>query len=175
MSSSFLIAARWDGSTFVPLIRFRNLCDENYVVGEIYNLEPIEQRSMKSHSHFFASLTDAWRNLRDDVALRYPTVEHLRAAALIHEGFAQSRDIVASSKAEANRIAAFVKPMNEYAVVTVKECVVTIWTARSQSMKAMGKEDFQRSKTAVLEYVSTLIGTSRDELEKQNGDHHGSA
>lgn len=169
------IMARWDGGTLVPLLRFKRLCDDNLVIGELYTIEPIEQRSMKSHSHFFASLADAWRNLRDEEAMRYPTIEHLRRFALIHEGFAQSREIVASSKAEAHRIAAFVKPMDEYAVVTIKELVVTIWTARSQSLKAMGKADFQKSKTAVLEYVSTLIGTSREELEKQNGDRHGSA
>jgi hypothetical protein len=165
MSSSFLIAARWDGATFVPLIRFRNLCDENYVVGEIYSLEPLEQRSMKSHSHYFAALTEMWRSLPDDVAIRFPTVESLRKWALIHEGFADSKEIVATSKAEAQRIAAFTRGLNDHAVVSVREHVVRVFTAKSQSLKAMGAQDFKRSKDSVLEYVASMIGVKKEEAK----------
>jgi len=38
---------------------------------------------------------------------------------------------------EAQRIAAFIKPMDTYAMVIVNECVVTVYTAKSQSLKAM--------------------------------------
>ena len=71
------------------------------------------------------------------------------------------RSIVASSKAEALRVAAFIRPVDEFAVVTVIEAVVTIYTAKSQNMRAMGKKGFRASADAVLDFVSAMIGTSR--------------
>ena len=74
---------------------------------------------------------------------------------------AANSEFVASSKAEATRLAAFLRPIDDYAVVSVDHCVVTVWTAQSQSMKAMGKEAFQESKTKVLDYVGSLLGIER--------------
>jgi hypothetical protein len=157
------IYAEWTGEAFMPPTRFRKALDASLVVGERYKLEIIEERSAKSHAHYFAQLHDIWMSLPDHEAERFPTVDHLRAYALIREGFRETRDIVASSKAEAQRIAAFVRPMDEYAVVIVKDCVVRVATARSQSMRAMGKSDFQRSKDAVLSYAASLIGVKAEE------------
>ena len=63
-------------------------------------------------------------------------------------------------------MAAFVKPMDEFAIVTVSEAVVNVWTAKSQSVKAMGKKDFQASKDAVMAILAEMIGTARAALEK---------
>jgi hypothetical protein len=62
------------------------------------------------------------------------------------------------------RLAAFIRPTDEYAIVDVKESVVTVWTAQSQSMKAMGKEAFGKSKVAVLEFAAGMIGTTPEAL-----------
>lgn len=156
------IYATWDGEALAPLPRFRKSCDASLVVGERYKLEVVEERSAKSHAHYFAALHDLWLNLPDHEAERFPTAEHLRAYALIREGFRETRDIVASSKAEAQRIAAFVRPMDDYAVVIVRDCVVRVATAQSQSCKAMGKVDFQRSKDAVLAFASSLVGAKQE-------------
>jgi hypothetical protein len=72
----------------------------------------------------------------------FPTAEVLRKKMLIRAGYADERSIVCASKAEAQRVAAFVKPMDEYAVVTVREAVVRVYTAQSQSIKAMGAKPF---------------------------------
>ena len=86
-------------------------------------------------------------------------------------GYADERSIVCSSKAEAQRVAAFIRPMDSFALVTVHElsALVRVYTAQSQSMKAMGKRQFQESKTAVLDYVAGLIGTSAEALAKNAG------
>ncbi len=76
---------------------------------------------------------------------------------------------VASSKAEAARIAAFLRPVEDTAVVRVKDAVVIRWTAKSQSMRAMGKDDFQRSKDAVLAVIDELIGTAPGTLSREAG------
>lgn len=148
----------WDGECMTPKSEhWAKMADKDYVVGQTYHLVPIEDRSHKSHAHYFAAVGEAWKNLPDRFLTQFPTAEHLRLWALIRAGFANQRQIVASSKAEAQRIAAFLRPVNEYAIITASECVVTEWTAQSQSLKAMGKTAFQKSKDAVLQVVSDLI------------------
>ncbi len=146
------------------LSRHQRLADDQFTVGETYTLEVVEERSAASHSHFFAALNEAWSNLPDDLAQRFQTVEHLRKYALIKAGYFDERSIVCASKAEASRVAAFIKPMDGYAIVATSEATVRVFTAKSQSMRAMGKETFQDSKTKVLEIVADMIGKSRAQL-----------
>ena len=115
--------------------------------------------------HYFACIHQAWLNLPEEMADQFPTEEHLRAYALIKTGYCDSNTLVCSSKAEAQRTAAFLKPIDSFAVVTVKDNVVIRYSAQSQSMRAMNRDDFQRSKEAVLDIISAMTKTSRKELE----------
>lgn len=157
--------ARWDGERMEPLARFKKACDAGLVVGELYKVDCIEDRSAKSHSHYFARVHELWLNLPEGEAERWPTAEHLRKWALIKTGFCDERSIACSSKAEAQRLAAFVKPMDDFAVVAVSQAAVKVWTAKSQKKSAMGADDFQRSKTAVLELLESIVGLGRAEGE----------
>jgi hypothetical protein len=151
----------WNGENFTPAgSHWARLADKHFVVGQVYPLEVREDRSQKSHSHYFASINEAWQNLPEDVAERFPTSEHLRKFALIKAGYADERSIVCASKAEAQRIAAFVRPLDDFAIVAAREAVVCVWTAKSQSVRAMGRQDFQRSKDSVLDIIAGLIGTT---------------
>ena len=164
------IPCTWDGESFVPLKRFGPLCDRHFVVGEVHPMVVQEQRSQASHGHYFAALTNAWNSLPDHLAERFPSVEALRKYALIKAGYADERSIVAASKAEARRIAAFIRPMDEFAVVTVSEVVVTVYTAKSQSMRAMGKVEFGASKSAVLDIVAEMIAVTPSDLKRSTGE-----
>lgn len=155
----------WDGEAMIPLPRFQKACDAAFVAGERYKLEPIEERSALSHRHYFAAVNDAWLNLRETEAERFATSEHLRKWALIKAGYHDERTIVCSSKAEAHRLAAFIKPMDEYAVVLVFDATVRAYTAKSQSLRAMNRKDFQESKDKVLAILSDMIGVKPAELE----------
>ena len=157
---------QWTGEAMVPARGFQRRADAAFVVGETYRLEPVEDRSAASHRHYFAAINEAWANLPEHMAERFPTPEHLRKWCLVKTGHADSRQIVASSKAEALRLAGFIRPMDEYAVVSVADAVVTVWTARSQSVKAMGKAAFQQSKDDVLRVLSELIGVEPAALRK---------
>ena len=154
----------WDGETMVPQQRFNRVCAKQYVVGETYPLIPMEARSQASHAHYFAAINEAWSNLPEDLTERFPTSEHLRKAALVKAGYADERTIVCASKAEAQRVAAFIRPMDTYAIVVVNEATVKVFTAQSQSMKAMGKKAFQESKDKVLEILAEQIGVQVDAL-----------
>ena len=138
-----------------------NRADEDFVIGEVYIMVEHRDRSTSSHNHFFASIGDAWKTLPDELLESYPTAEHLRKKALIWKGWRDERTIACSSKAEAERIAAFIKPMDDFAVVTVRDAVVRVWTAKSQKKSAMGATDFQQSKQDVLDFIDDLLGVER--------------
>lgn len=135
--------------------------DLSYVVGEVYRLVTFEERSQASHNHYFASIQNGFDNLPDAMRDQFPTVEHLRKKLLICAGYADERSIVCASKAEAHRMAAFIRPIDEYAIVSVREAVVRVFTAQSQNMRAMGAKAFQESKQAVLDQLDDLLGVDR--------------
>lgn len=157
----------WDGEHMVP--RHGRIADRYFVIGETYELVEHHRRSLNSHNHYFASLSEAWKNLPEEAAERFPTVEHLRKFALIKAGYADSTSIVCGSKAEAQRVAAFVRPADEFSIITVSEATVTRYVAKSQSMRAMGKADFQKSKDAVLEIAAAMISVTPHQLAKEAG------
>jgi hypothetical protein len=135
--------------------------DKEFVVGEVYKMVEHHDRSDASHNHYFAAVKNGFDNLPDHMKGEYPTVEHLRKKALIRCGYRNERDIVLSSMAEAERVASFMRPMDDYCIVVPVNCVVRVWTAKSQSTKAMGAKDFQASKSDVLDFVDDLLGVER--------------
>lgn len=151
------LAFNWTGDAMSP--KLPKLADKFYVVGEVYRLAPHEERSAVSHRHYFAMINEAHNNLPEELAERLPTPEHLRKYALIRAGYRDERAIVCSSKGEAMRVAAFVRPIDDFAFVDTDGLVVTVYTAKSQSMRAMGKKTFQASKDSVLRVIAELIGT----------------
>lgn len=166
---TYPVLFEWDGDAMVPRKGYRKRCDEEYVVGEVYRLEVREERSWKSHQHYFACIRDTWQNLPDELAEQIPTAEHLRKYALIKAGYRDQRSIATATPEEAKRLQAMVQSFDDYAIVTVSDNVVTIHTAKSQSIRAMGKSDFQRSKDAVLNILAGLIDVDRATLENNAG------
>lgn len=167
--SALPLVMKWDGESFTPVGRYAKEADANFVVGEVYRLVEVQERSSASHSHYFAALHDAFHNLPEDQSERFNSVEHLRHYALIKCGFANTRQIVCASAAMAQRTADFIRPMASFEIITATEAVVTVYTAKSQSMKAMDKREFQASKQAVLDYVAGLIGVAPATLSREAG------
>ena len=89
----------------------------------------------------------------------FPSPEHLRKYALIKAGFCNVRKIVDDGRPHTLH-------MDTYAIVEIANGVTTIYTAQSQSVKAMGKAEFQKSKDAVLSEIGKLIGADPAELGK---------
>lgn len=143
--------------------------DKDYVVGEVYKMVELHDRSANSHRHYFASIAEAWRNIPDELLDEYPTPEHLRKKALIAKRYADHRDHICATKVEARKLRAFIKPLDDYAVIEVRECVVRVWTAKSQSTKAMGAKDFQQSKQDVLDFIDDLLGVERGAVASNAG------
>ena len=157
---------QWAGEAMVPTAHSRRLLNEHFVVGERYQFVVHEERSQASHNHYFALLKEAWQNLPEAWADKLPTQEHARKFALIATGYCDIRTTAAPSRSAALKIAAFVKPMDDFAVVDVlpESPVVRVRTAKSQSKRAMGKAEFQKSKDDVLAYLARIGGYEATEL-----------
>ena len=158
------IIFRWSNGTMIP--KHQAIADREYEPDRDYVLVEQEHRSKKSHDHYFACVEDAWENLPEHLAEQFPPPDALRKRALIRAGYRDERTIACSSKAEARRVAAFIKPMDEYALVVVSEALVSVYTAQSQKMKAMGRARFQQSKTDVLGLLATLLGVEPEQFGK---------
>lgn len=158
---------REDEQAMVALPRFKQICARQFRDRELYRLDIADDPSDASRGHYFAVLKEAWKSLPEDIAPRYPTVDRLRKKALIRRGFADERTFVFDTPADAVRLAGIVQTYDEDAVVLVKGNVVHVFTAQSQSARAMKKERFQLSKVAVLDEVSKLIGVDATTLQAQ--------
>lgn len=141
--------------------------DEAFVVGEIYPMVQQAERSTATHNHEFASIAEMWASLperfQNEPWAQSP--EHLRKFALIMCRYCDTQTFPCASKAEAERWARNLRPLDEYSVVRVEGSTVYRFTAQSQSRRAMGAKLFQASKTAILDYIEDLIGVDRGSSE----------
>lgn len=166
--SDIPIPMRWQGDGFTPInSRWAKEADKAFVVGEVYRIDTVEERSSASHRHYFAAVNQAWLNLPERLSEQFDTPEKLRKYALIKVGYCDQRSIVCASKAEAHRVAAFMRPMDEYALVLPFDNTVTVWTAKSQSLKAMDRKTFNESKQKVLDLLASMVGVQPHELQTE--------
>jgi hypothetical protein len=167
------IKYRWNGTGWQPLDRHLRQCAE-FVVGQIERLKIVKERSEKSHRHYFACLRETWLNLPEGYRERFGTDEtegtdRLRKWCLMKAGFRKEHAIVAMSGPQARKIAALAQSLDDCAVVMVDGNIVTVWTAKSQKMKKSGadgmdKDEFERSKEAVLNICAGMLGIDPREL-----------
>jgi hypothetical protein len=153
-----------------PVQRFRAEFDLQFESGEEYPLGIIEHASDKSRGHYFVVLQEIYSNL-PETEKRFPTWEHLRHWALVEAGFCAISSTVMDTPKDAKMLAGAVRVSDPYAVIVVRENVVRIARAKSQSKIAMKSVEFQQSKEAVLNICSALVpGIDRSELKKR-ADH----
>jgi hypothetical protein len=166
MTSGAPIEAAWDGEVFRPVSPYWvRRADKDFSKGEVLRLVNQQARSTNSHNHYFAAVASAWENLPPLVAERFNSPDALRKYALIKGGYCTSDSITCPSHADALRVAAFVRPTDEFALVTVTKNVVTRYIAKSQSYREMDKKTFAESKDRVLEIIAELIGVTSAELK----------
>lgn len=167
MSAPGPIDAFWDNEAevFRPASNYwARRAAKQFAAGEILHLEHVEERSGNSHRHFFAAIQSAFDNLPPLWAEQFKSPEHLRRFCLIKAGICNSQSMPCGTAAAARKFAAFLRPMDEFAVVDVRGSVVTVFTAKSMSYKTMPKDEFQKAKTAVLDALADMLGVTTKEL-----------
>lgn len=155
-------AFEWDGEAMKPLQPKR--ADAFYTVGERYIMVPVCHRSDATHRHEFAWLREAWINLPEALADQYPTTEHLRKRALIDAGYYDETIVDAGTAAAAVRVSAAFRSIDDFSLVIVRGPYVIRRTAKSQSKRAMGAAEFQKSKTAIMEVIAKMLGVEPGQL-----------
>lgn len=169
MSNPPPLPCTWNGEAFVPLPRIAKLADRHFCIGDEYTLVVEQPRSDASHNHEFAWLAEAWKQLPEDIAESYPSVEHLRKRGLIEAGYYNEQIVDAGSNAAALRVASAFRARDDFLLVIVRGPFVVIREAKSQSRRAMPGKEFQQSKTALMEVVANLISVSPDALTRNSG------
>lgn len=158
---------RWTGDSLVPMQPRR--ADQYLVIGEVYVLAPMEERSAVTHSHQFAFLRDAWKNLPEVYAEQFPTPEHLRKRLLIDTGWYDETIVDVGTNAGALRVAREWRHRDEFAYIVVRGGLIVIREAKSQARGKMQKADFQASKQSLLDAVSAMIGVEPAALTANAG------
>lgn len=157
-----------DGRFVAAAPYFARRADQHFVVGQTYRMVEQYDRSAASHAHQFAWLHDAWLSLPE----RYKhepwaqTSEHLRKFALIRTGYCDTQTFPCGTRAEAERWARNLRPMDEYSLVLIEGTTVQRFTAQSQSHRAMGGKRFNESKAAILDFIAGLLEVAPAELAK---------
>jgi hypothetical protein len=151
---------KWLGSFMAPTARFSRLAERTFTSGYTYRMIVEEERSAASHRQYMAAVHEGWMQLPEPWDIAFPTEDHLRKYLLIKAGFCDITKVVGDRRV----------PVDGYAIVCKEDGVLTVYQAKSQSYKAMGKEEFAKSKTAVLDLLADMIGiTTTQLLERDNG------
>ena len=157
MSTPPPVYFKWNGEAMKPIGRFSRLAERTFTSDMTYRMIVEEERSGASHRQFMAAVHEAWMQLPEPWDIAFPTEDHLRKYALIRTGFCTITKVVGKKRV----------PVDGYAIVCEEDGVTTIYQAKSQSYKAMGPEEFQKSKTAVLEYLAEMVGVTAEQLMKE--------
>lgn len=161
----------WDGDVMTPLPRFKRLCDQLFAVHEEYPLIVLENRSLASHNHYFASIAEAFENLSEEHAARFPSAEHMRATALVEEGLCTEQDYILDTPKEAKSFAIALRKKEPYNIIKISGNVVKEFVPLSQSTGAMKKAAFEDSKAKVLARVASWARTTPAQLNKEAKKH----
>lgn len=166
MTDANPIECTWTGEAFKPATqKAARLAALRYGVGEVVPLTEWRSRSRASHDHFFAVLGDLWATLPEHQAQRWPTPDALRHEALCRKGFCDVATFFASSNAEAQRVAGFIREAG--VIVTIEGRAVTKLTPHSQSKSAMGARRFQESKDAILSFVADVLEADLEAVKRE--------
>jgi hypothetical protein len=142
--------------------------DEQWVVGDKYFVDIRHERSDATHKHEFAWLREAWLNLPEHLVDLYPNPEMLRKRALIEAGYYNEDVLDCGNNAAALRVATYLRGQDAFTLTIIRGPTVLIRRAKSQSYRAMSRQEFQSSKSAIMEVIASLIGTTPEALRRSS-------
>ena len=153
------ITFKCQDGVMVPLRRFAKAFARDFKDGQFYTLVEEYERSTASHNQFFASVHDAWLNLPENIGEDFLSETHFRKWILIKAGYYNLEQVLFSTNEDARNAAALVRKKDTFAIVTITENIVSVFTAKSQSKRAMKGKEFQACKEKCFAVMSSLLGT----------------
>lgn len=157
-----------------PLLRYDNVAGRQFSDGEEYPLVVLEARTRASHNHYFATVGEAFQNVPEALAARWPTVDHMRKWVLIETGWFDEKEFDCPDEHFAKRLALFIRTEDSFARISIHRLEngtfkVIVRRAKSQSAASMPKQEFEDSKRDVLDYLASMIDVKASDLKKQAG------
>lgn len=147
--------------------RFAKRCDEQYVIGETYCMDPIDEAQAGRDRFYHAALREIWLNLPEQYDGQFPHCDDFRKWCLIHCGFATKARIPCGSVKTAQALLPHITP-NEFAIIELEGAIIVITKAKSQKMRGgMDKAERQRSYDETLAFAQSLIGVDSASLEQR--------
>ncbi len=108
------ILFEWTGEAMKPRPRFEKFADERYIVGEIYRMAAVAERTIQAEGRYHATLKDLWLTLMDVhnpiLTETFPNPDRLRYHALCMTGLRREAKYVMADEAHAKRFAASIRP-----------------------------------------------------------------
>lgn len=167
MSTPAPLVWTWaDGAMRPASATWARRADAQFVVGERYTLEQVEERSGKSHRHLFSIIKAAWLTLPEELALEFPSQESLRKYLLVKAGHCTVMKVPCPDRQTAMHVVSTCRALDEFAVVTLTESVVTVYRAKSMAYRELGNQQFQIVKSAVLEILAGMLAVSTADLAR---------
>ena len=157
MSTPPPVYFKWNGEAMEPIGRFSRLAERTFTSDMTYRMIVEEERSGASHRQYMAAVHEGWMQLPEPWDMAFPTEDHLRKYCLIKTGFCDITKVVGKKRV----------PVDGYAIVAEEDGVTTIYQAKSQSYKAMGPAEFQKSKIAVLDCIADMVGITAEQLLRE--------
>lgn len=163
---------KWDDErdVFVPERKLIAQLKKLYANGKAIWLEQVQFRSMASHNDQFAKIHERWDSMPNYITSRFINETHLRKYALIRTGWVKEmRHLPFTNREDAITGAVLARLIDSYALVTIDDCVVSFYVARSQRTtgpESMTNSEFQKSKTDVLAFLNALLGIATEESDQ---------
>jgi hypothetical protein len=120
-------------------------------------VDPAEH-SDKARARFFAIIADAYLNMPAQWKPLIGSKEHLRKWVLCQVGHCDTTATDCGSKAAAERIAALIRHVDTFAVVTVNGAIVTTSIARSIRKRVCPKAMFMPITEKAYAYLNEMMG-----------------
>lgn len=154
----------------VPLQRYAVVAKRQYGEdGSEHTLTPLEERSMASHNQYFAAVGEGFKNLPEEIAPRFPSVEHLRGWLLCETGWCDEDEFTVDDEHSRKSLIKWIRDESPYAQIHQRGSKVLVRRPKSQSMAAMKKQAFQDSKRDVLDLLESMVRVPKGTLMREAG------
>lgn len=120
-------------------------------------VDPAEH-SDQARKRFFAIIRDAYGNMPDQWKPLIGSSEHLRKFVLCQVGHCDTTATDCGSHAAAERVAALIRHVDSFAVVTVTGSIVTTSVARSIRKRVCPKKAFMPLTEKAYAYLNEMMG-----------------
>jgi hypothetical protein len=156
----------------VPAPKYKRIAEKQYAENASYVLSEVEERNMRFHDLYFATLHEYFVNIPEKIQARWTSEKHFRQFCLCETGHYHEKEFDLQTADQAKRFAKFCRREEaDYMQISVHDKKVIARWAKSQAVKAMGAEEFKASVDAVLDLAAQFVGVAPGKMVRESLRH----